>query len=162
MEPEPKNVKEQIEVATAEKFLLTYNNKFNTNFEIYELSDAPDIKCKDTQTNEELALEITLYEDLKGEISYLLGRRKEQPTSKITGKTSRQFEGDSLPILIEVFKKKLAKDYGKNVALVVRQVSPVPWTYDIEYIKRNIKLLNNPFDKGIWILTPDLKIIKLD
>ncbi|GIN91118.1 hypothetical protein J22TS1_21690 [Siminovitchia terrae] len=117
---EPKNKKEQIVVATVENCVLTYNNKSNTNFEVYELSDAPDIKYKDNQTNEELVLEITLYEDLKGEIAYLLGRRQEQPTSAITSNTTRQFEGDSLPILLEVIKKKLAKDYGKNVALVVR------------------------------------------
>ncbi|PLR69110.1 hypothetical protein [Bacillus sp. UMB0893] len=159
---QPKNEKEQIELATAEKFLRTYNLEFNTNFIAYEISDAPDILCKDIHTNEKLALEITLHEDLKGEITYLLGRRKDQPKSKITGSTVRQLEGDSLPILIEVIKKKLTKDYGKSVALVVRQVSPIPWTYDIEFIKKNINILNNPFDKGIWLLTPDLKIIKLD
>lgn len=158
----PINEKEQIEFATAEKFLLAYNVEFNTNFVAYEISDAPDILCEDSKTNEKLALEITLHEDLKGEIPYLLARKKEQPRSKITGNTVRQFEGDSLPILIEVINKKLIKDYGKNVALVVRQVSPIPWTFDIKYIRSKVSLQNNPFDKGIWILTSEFKIIKVD
>lgn len=159
---QPKNEKEQIEIATAEKFLRTYNLELNTNFIPYEISDAPDILCKDTITNEKLALEITLHEDIKGEIPFLLAKRKEQPKSKITGNTVRQFEGDSLPILIEVIKKKLIKDYGKNVALVVRQVSPIPWTYDTEYIRSKINLEINPFDKGIWILNSDLEIMRVD
>lgn len=159
---QPKNEKEQIEIATAEKFLRSYNLMFKTNFIPYEISDAPDILCEDVKTNEKLALEVTLYEDLKGEIPFLLARRNEQPKSKITGNTVRRFDGDSLPNLIEVINKKLSKDYGRNVALVVRQVSPIPWTFDIGYIRNKIQLQNNPFDKGIWILNSDLEIWRVD
>lgn len=46
---EPNNEKEQIELATAEKFLRTYNLELNTNFIPVEISDALDILCEDNK-----------------------------------------------------------------------------------------------------------------
>ena len=50
---------------------------------------------------------------------------------------------------------KLSKDYGANVALVVRDASPLPWSWEdvIDDIAACLDLSRNPFDKGIWIIS---------
>lgn len=158
----PKNRKQAIEYDTAVAFLRLYNQALKTSYEIIELSDIPDVICKDRLTNEELYLEITLHEDQKGEIPFLLGQTKEKPKSRSSVALTGRDEHDSLPALIEAVTKKLLKDYGRQVALVVRHMSSQSWDQDVEQIKRLLGLQNNPFDRGIWVLTSDLKIIRLD
>ena len=50
---------------------------------------------------------------------------------------------------------KVSKNYGANVALVVRDVSPLEWDWNIciPELAKKLKDVSNPFDKGIWILT---------
>jgi hypothetical protein len=158
---EPKNRKQAIEYDSAFIFLSLYNKEFKTDYEIMELSDIPDIKCKDRLTNAELYLEITLHEDAKGEIPLLLGRTKEKPKAQATKRTVRNDEDESLVILIEAINKKLLKNYGRNVALVVRHMSSKSWNLHVEQIKNSLDLKSNPFDKGIWILTSDFRIISI-
>lgn len=158
----PKNRKQAIEYDTAVAFLHLYNQALKTSYEIIELSDIPDVICKDRLTNEELYLEITLHEDRKGEIPFLLGQTKEKPKSRSSVRLTGRDEDEGLPALIEAVTKKLLKDYGRQVALVVRHMSSQSWDQDVEQIKRLLGLQNNPFDRGIWVLTSDLKIIRLD
>jgi uncharacterized glyoxalase superfamily protein PhnB len=54
--------KQRIEKAVGQQFLDLYNELFETNFVIVELSDRPDIICRDSQTERTLELEITLAE----------------------------------------------------------------------------------------------------
>lgn len=158
----PKNRKQAIEYDAAVAFLHLYNQALKTSYEIIELSDIPDVICKDRLTNEELYLEITLHEDRKGEIPFLLGQTKEKPKSRSAVHITGQDGDESLLALIEAITKKLLKDYGKQVALVVRHMSSQSWDQDVEQIKKLLGLQNNPFDRGIWVLTSDLKIIRLD
>jgi len=62
--------KQRIEKATGKQFLELYNKKFNTSYSIVEFSDAPDVICKDKKTEKQLFLEITLLEDLPGDVAY--------------------------------------------------------------------------------------------
>ncbi|MFC3885027.1 hypothetical protein ACFOU2_16740 [Bacillus songklensis] len=158
----PKNRKQAIEYDCAFVFLSLYNNQFKTDYQIMELSDIPDIKCKDRLTNAELYLEITLHEDIKGEIPFLLGRTKKKPTAQPRKGTVKNGEDESLIILIDVINKKLLKKYGKNVALVVRHMSSKSWNLNVEQVKNSLDLKNHPFDKGIWIVTSDFSIIRID
>lgn len=156
--------KQAIEKATAEKFLFPYNRRFKTNFVIEDqpAPPDPDVICRDLNTGETLALEITLLEDIIGDIGWALGRLKlPQPTS---GLPARSFDLDTLPRLIHSIIKKRHKDYGSNVALVIRQVFRIPWDFEVELdnIRSMIKLGKNPYDKGIWILSITEEIIRID
>jgi hypothetical protein len=162
MEDNKLNEKQAIEKATAEKFLSMYNEHFKSNFRIEKLFDSPDVICRDLNTGETLGLEITLLEDVLGDVGWALGRLKlPQPTS---GLPARSFDLDTLPRLIHSIIKKRHKDYGSNVALVIRQVSRVPWDFEFELdkIRSMIKLLKNPYDKGIWILSITGEIFRID
>jgi len=149
--------KQQIEKSSAEKFITLYNKKLNTSFEVKKLSDSPDIICEDLVGNQ-LKLEITLTEDRDGDIKALLGRSEHKsleharqhgmgPASALLGNVAEHVYHRILA--------KMSKDYGTDVALVVRDVSPLGWDWDIEKSKLTRKLegASNPFDKGIWILT---------
>ena len=58
-------------------------------------------------------------------------------------------------MIVSRIQPKLKKDYGSNVALVVRDASLVGWDWDmvINQIKAQLNFERNPFDKGIWIIT---------
>jgi hypothetical protein len=152
----PLTEKQKIELATAKMFLSLYNPEKTTAFEVLKQGDAPDILCRDAQTNEDLALEITLLEDLPGEIKYLRGKGI-QPNSKITGTPVRSFFDDVAPQLAKALEGKMLSVYGSKTALVIRQISPIWGTDDWQRIKENIikevfrgRELN--FGAGIWII----------
>ena len=50
---------------------------------------------------------------------------------------------------------KFQKDYGSNVALVIRDASPVCWDWDlvVDQIRDMLNLPRNPFDKGICLIS---------
>ena len=56
---------------------------------------------------------------------------------------------------IERIQSKLDKDYGSNVALVVRDTSPLDWDWGwvLDEIQNGLDLTRNPFDRGIWIIS---------
>ena len=156
--------KEKIEEATAEGFLNLFNGHFNTTFTIYEIGDAPDIKCQDKKGNQ-LNLEITLTEDRPRDIQASLGRSNhksikalEEHNRKVAaGLEKPQFSSLSDNVLEQAASRinvKLLKRYGPNTALVVRDTSGVDWEWDVnvEELKNKLELESNPFDKGIWIL----------
>lgn len=149
--------KEQIEKVTADKFIEAYNTKFNTSFVVKKQSDHPDILCED-KSGSQLNLEITLTEDQDKDIKALLGRSEhkslEHARQYRTGPESA-LSGNVMEHAYHRIIEKMSKDYGTNVALVVRDVSPLEWDWNIcipELVKK-LKDIPNPFDKGIWILT---------
>lgn len=158
------NEKKKIEKATAEGFLHEYNSRFGTDFAVYELSEAPDVKCRDSN-REKLNLEITLTEDRSLDIKAALGRSnhrnievlREQNKRVAEGKERPRFSslsGNVLEQIVGRINKKLIKNYGSNTALVVRDTSGVDWDWNtvVEDLRNRLNLENNPFDKGIWIL----------
>ena len=151
--------KQQIEKTTAEKFIELYNKKFDTLFVVKKISDNPDVICEDL-TGGELNLEITLTEDRPRDIKALLGRSEHKsleyakkyglgPASSLSGNVSEQ--------AYNRIGEKMVKNYGTNVALVVWDASPLDWNWDTETKNLAKKLLlkysQNPFDKGVWILS---------
>ena len=77
-----------------------------------------------------------------------------------TGKTTPLsrvscLRGNVASMIIKRILPKLTKNYGKNVALVVRDTSPVGWDWDIviKDLKSRLSCEHNPFDQGIWIIT---------
>ena len=148
--------RKKIERASASLFLNLYNERFHKNIEIIELRDSPDIYCKDLKTYEEMYLEITLIEDLKGEIAYMLGRGQ-KPISPVTGSSVRSFFDDVVPILIDRIKDKTQSYYGKNTALVIRQTSPLWEPKEWKIVKDKIistvgSISERNYGKGIWII----------
>ena len=89
--------KERIEKATAEGFLRLYNGYYRTTFEIVELSDAPDVRCQDSDENE-LNLEITLTQDRDKDIQALLGRSDHKSIQALEEHNKRVAEGKENPI----------------------------------------------------------------
>lgn len=156
--------KERIEKATAEGFLRLFNGHYNTTFDIVELSDAPDVRCRDASGNE-LNLEITLIQDQQKDIQALLGRSNHKSIQALGEHNERVAEGKEKPIFSSLsgnvcenaaakIKDKLLKRYGKNTALVVRDSSGCDWAWDeiTDQLKDMLNLEENPFDKGIWVL----------
>ena len=149
--------KEKIEKATAEKFLAAYNANFNTAFEIKEQSDNPDIVCEDKDGNQ-LKLQITLTEDQNNDIKALLGRSGHKSIGYVRKHGMGQASALSGNVMEHAYNRilvKMYKDYGTNVALVIRDVSRLEWDWNtcLSELTTKLKGISNPFDKGVWILT---------
>jgi len=161
------NEKRLIEQATAVAFLSHYNQQMGTTFGITRHTDAPDVHCEDTGGNS-LKLEITLTEDRYGDIQSALGRSDARSPEALrrhlddvrSGRASvfdrvSCLSGNVVETVVKRIQSKLDKDYGPNVALVVRDASPLDWSWESvrDQIRKALNLTNNPFDKGIWIIT---------
>ena len=138
-----------------------------TSFSIVKYSDAPDIRCQDSEGNT-FNFEITLTEDRPKDIQANLGRSDHRSLEALkkhlsdvkTGKANPLdrascLQGNVTEMILSRIRPKLKKDYGAYVALVIRDASPVGWDWDmvIDQIKSKVSLVRNPFDKGIWIIT---------
>ncbi|MBC2732038.1 hypothetical protein [Thiobacillus sp.] len=157
--------KQAIEKATAEGFLVLYNQLQGTDFRIMEMSDAPDVRCKDSLGNA-LNLEITITEDHPGDIKAVLGRSNSRSLEALRAHMERVARGEEQPQfsslsdevsdqLVGRFQNKMMNDYGSNAALVVRDTSGVDWDWDdvIPTIRSRLDLTKNPFSQGIWVLS---------
>ncbi len=160
--------KEAIEFETAKQFINLYNSQMGTSFSIVKHSDAPDFHCQDKEGNE-LKLEITLTEDRPGDIQALLGRsdaRSPEAMKKHNEAVERGeasifesvscLQGNVFQIAKNRIQPKIDKmRYGSNTALVVRDVSPLGWSWEtvLDDLASSLDLRNNPFDKGIWLIT---------
>jgi len=159
--------KKDIEKATAECFIKLYNSQMGTSFSKVEQQDFPDIHCKDDQGNT-LNLEIVLTEDRPNNIQALLGRSNDKSSESLkqfnkdvrNGKRNPLertscLQGNVMDMIVSRIQEKLNKDYGQNVALVVRDTSPLDWEWDrvLDQIRSKLNLSRNPFDKGIWIIS---------
>jgi len=158
------NEKQRIEQASAEGFLVLFNQHFGTDFQIVKLGDAPDVHCQNSK-GAELNLEITLTEDRPRDIQTSLGRSSHRSSEALAehnkrvseGKENPQFSclsGNVLTQMANRINKKLVNSYGQNTALVVRDTSGVDWDWNIviEELKEMTKSVRGHFDKGIWIL----------
>ena len=165
--------REKTELETAKQFLDLYNSQKGTSFEIVKHGDAPDFHCQD-QNGENLYLEITLTEDKTGDIPALLGRSDTRSPEALKQHLDAVKRGEasifeSVSCLQEDVSEmaqtriqpKLIKDYGSNVALVVRDVSPSGWSWEtvLDELAASLDLKNNPFYKGIWIISTITKKI---
>lgn len=145
--------KKAMERATAEAFLALYNNKMNTSFEIKEYSEAPDIRCEDSNGNK-LNLEITSTEDFPSTKDVPGDIQATYRGNKVS--CARGFDG-AYDTLFQRICAKAKKDYGPDVALVIQNFSAVGWCRDIaektkERFSNSLEKLNPPFDKGIWLI----------
>ena len=161
------NEKEAIEKETADAFIKLYNTETGKSFSIDEYSDAPDIRCIDSEGNS-FNFEVTLTEDRPKDIQAALGRSDHRSIEALkkhladvkAGKAHPLdrvscLQGNVTEMIVSRIQPKLKKDYGANAALVIRDASPVGWDWDmvIDQIKSQLNLDRNPFDKGIWIIT---------
>ena len=151
--------KQKIELATAKIFLPLYNREKRTAFEVLRPGDAPDILCQDPNTGAEFGLEITLLEDLPGEIKHILGRGR-QPNSPITGTPVRSFYDDVAPQLVHALEDKLLSSYGPSTALVIRQTAPIwgptEWQTILERLQQEVfRGREHNFGAGVWLICVD-------
>lgn len=124
------NQKESIEKATADAFIKLYNNEMGTFFIIEEHSDAPDIRCKDEKGNA-FNFEITMTEDRPKDIQAALGRSNSRSIDVVSKNTASCLHGNVTNTIVCRIQKEMQKDYGCNVALVVRDSSPVGWDWNL-------------------------------
>ncbi len=155
----PQTEKQKIELATAKIFLSLYNQEKGTAFEVLKPGDAPDILCQDINTGAELGLEITLLEDLPGEIQHMLGRGR-QPNSPTTGTSVRSFYDDVEPQLTRALEEKLLSAYGPSTALVIRQTAPIwgpnEWQTIVERVRKDtFRGRERNFGAGVWLICVD-------
>ena len=161
------NEKKAIEKETADAFIELYNKKNGSTYRIIEYSDAPDIRCKDSEGNV-FNFEITLTEDHPKDIAALLGRSDHRSIESLkkhlaevkAGKANPLervscLQGNVTEMIVSRIQPKLSKDYGPNVALVIRDTSPLDWPWDEvkEQIDSLLDMKRNPFEKGIWIIS---------
>jgi hypothetical protein len=130
-----------------------------------ELRDTPDIYCVD-QDGQSLYLEITLTEDQDGDIKALLGRSKHKSLEyvKVHGMgRGSSLNGNVLSKVQQAIEKKLNRNYGSGVALVVRDVSPIGWNWDsaMGSLRELLEGVKSPFDKGIWIINSSEDIFQV-
>ena len=130
-----------------------------TNFVVDHLGETPDVYCIDHHTDKKLNLEITLLEDLPGEIKYVLGRGR-KPISPTTKSTAVSFFDDSVEQLEHSLEKKLLSVYGPNTALVIIQVSILwePKEWDMiadDFRKRVLMGKEQNYGAGVWIICTD-------
>ena len=159
--------KEAIEKETADAFVKLYNLKTNSSFSIIEYSDAPDIRCKDSEGNK-FNFEITLTEDHPKDIAALRGRSNHKSIESLKKhleevKVGRAdplerascLQGNVAAMIASRIQAKLSKDYGPNTALVIRDSSPLYWPWDEvkDQIEATLDLKRNQFDKGIWVIS---------
>ena len=155
--PDSLTEKQRIEKACANVFLNLLNRQFGTEYKIFKLGDSPDVNCLDSNTNLSLSLEITLLEDITGEIAYLLGRRNKTLVSPVTGLPCTSFSDDSGPKLEQRLAEKSNIDYGPRTALVIKQISPLWFATDWGNYKRTMDMsildkAKEHFEAGIWII----------
>jgi len=158
--------KKAIERATAEAFLEHYNDTHGTSYQVTEHGDAPDIIAGDGLGNR-LQLEIVMTEDRVGDIQATLGRSDVRSIESLKhhvelvrqGKAeamqrASSLEGNVTESLKERLQAKMAKRYGPNTALVIRDTSGVDWNWDLMVgdLKTSFSDQLNPFDRGIWLL----------
>jgi len=148
------NEDKQIEQATAEGFLRLFNPRFGEEYEIVELQDAPDVRCRDSRRRR-LNLEITLTEDRPRDIQAALGRSDHRNLENLSLASAGSLRGNVLEQAVKRINKKLCKQYGSSVALVVRDTSGVDWNWDlvVDDLKTQLDLARNPFDRGVWLLS---------
>lgn len=157
--------KHAIEKGTAEGFLILYNQHFGTDFEIVAMADAPDVRCADSRGNT-LNLEITTTEDRPGDIKAAVGRSDSRSLEALRDHNERiarrreplqfsSFLDEASDHLVERLQGKMKNDYGPNAALIVRDSSGGDWDWDlvIPAIRSRLNLANNPFSRGIWLLS---------
>ena len=148
--------KQLIEKATAEAFLSFYNQKNGSCFVVKHVADdgeVPDVFAVDVN-GDALGIEVTLTEDYPGDVAQALGRRSSIATRQKSDHVISR-DGVVIDILLDRIQRKLYKDYGNNVALVVRETGVI-WDWDEESLSRVGRLLSSarvPFDRGIWLIS---------
>jgi hypothetical protein len=102
----------EVELEIAKRFLEIYNSKFRTSFQIVESGEAPDISCQDDGI--ELYLEITVHENLEGDI------RKEFERIKGHRQSLGMSQGQrgNLDNILENLKKRLEKKLQASYSLL--------------------------------------------
>jgi hypothetical protein len=166
------NEKEAIERATADCFVALYNSMQGTDYAPEEYS-IPDVRCVNSG-KEVLNLEITLTEDRPGDIKAMLGRSEDHSMAAIKAHVEKVDAGLADPlervssldtnvssICIQRIRAKMDKRYGQNTALVVRDISGVDWDWDlvVDDIRQGLQGIQNPYNKGIWIVSLSKKRI---
>lgn len=174
MIPTEQSEKQKIELASAEGFVAHYNTKYGTSYQIYKVAgegETPDVLARDVQGNE-LGMEVTLTEDRAKDIASNLGRSEHKSGTALAahlqlvkqGKEELRFStltGNVMDILLQRIKAKLKMRYGINTALIVRDTSAVPWSWDdvAHLVQSNLAGLTVPFDRGIWLVSRDKESI---
>ncbi len=160
--------KEAIELETAEKFIDLYNSQMGTSFSIVKHSDAPDFHYQDKKGTE-LKFDVTLTEDHPGDIQGFLGRSDAIPTIEEMKRHTEALDRGEASIfdvgsclqgnVFQMAKNRIQckidkMRYGSNTALVVRDTSGLPWSWEtvLGDLASSLDLRNNPFDKGIWLI----------
>lgn len=151
--------KKKIEKETAQLFLDLFNPRLDSHFEVVELGEVPDVICKDSRTGSTLNLEISLLEDMSGEIAYELGHRP-KPISPTTGTSIIDLLHDVMPHWQDQIHKKLLAFYGKDTALVLRQVSILwesrEWNFIAPLFREKILLgKETQYGAGVWVICND-------
>jgi len=152
--------KKDAERSIATAFLALYNAEFSTQFQIAELSDAPDVRCRDPQSGRFLALEISLLDDFPGWIEHALAG-KPQRVSPHTGTTAVSFTEDVVPLFEQQIGRKLLSSYGAHTALVLFNTTalwgPSEWSFFKErYAPALLAGKENHYGGGVWIICTDL------
>lgn len=161
--------KQRNEHSTAEGFLVLFNKQTGSQYQVVHIAgpnEVPDVVARDAAGNV-LNIEVTLTEDHDGDVAALLGRSEHKSVEALKnhieavkrGKGSicvNSLHDNVIEKLEDRIGKKLCKNYGGNVALVIRETS-IPWDWEsvVPMIQTWLHGKRVPFDRGIWLLSRD-------
>ena len=166
--------KETLEVANATMFLELFNGAHGTQFSIIKHGDAPDFECADESSGDSFALEMTMTQDRELDIAARSGRSESRSVRALREQLEAVREGKATALegvdtpenwneqLARCLEAKAAKDYGKNVALAIRDVSPMRWDVDHARIAEVCRRAAPRFGRGLWLFNEFGKIQRLD
>jgi len=160
LNPKELPIKKQIELYTAQRFLILFNTRFETSYKVVGINEAPYIECFDPISADKLFLEINLLEDWEGDNKHQLRKGDKRAASSTTGYPLIFFTTDTLPRLRVHLTNKLCTSYRELTALVISQFGILwidwEWHGHAYRIRKEIfRGREENYGAGVWVLCND-------
>lgn len=151
----------EIEVEVAQSFLDIFNTRTGCAFEILHTGESPDIYCLDKMSGEKLSIEITMHENLEGDIKKKFEMIKDKRSTMGNSLGMRGCMENILQNLRKLLDKKLQATYSNtHTALVIGRVTTL-WSCNewrimaAEFAREVFQGKENSYPKGVWIFCTD-------
>ena len=161
-QPMSNETKKKLEKLAAQQFINIYNGKIGSSYEIYEISEAPDIRCVDIDTGLKFDLEITGHENIKGDYKKFVDnlelgipQMENFPFGNSLGQRGKH--ENIIKILVNLIEEKLlAKYQGTPTALIIWRTTKIWSCSQLENaLAREVNELligkKDHYPKGIWL-----------
>jgi len=146
----------KLEKSIAETFLRLLNVEYGTKWQILKEQESPDFICEDSMRQVRIGLEISLVEEIPGQIKHIEAGGP-RPVSPISRMTSVTFD-DAWDSLMKRLREKSKMKYGPHTALLLYPVTII-WRKNEWQAWKECRLdetnrdeYRKIFDLGVWLL----------